>query len=270
MVRKTLVLLVIAMCIGAVLVPLTFAQDRPVNRTSWGQIKSLYRPTVNATADSSSRIGASRTSQPMNAQDRRAGPFPGGDWSSRVLWEARYALSRSANGSSSAPIYENAGKLKGFWGDWDYANSDPYALGKAKEEAFGYVGLLGPANGHYRGGWCTFFARLVLYRATYWAGYGWHLTMPNYPGGVYSWCNGCCMSQDYGSARPGWLAMAKDVHTAILEARAWDFGGWGWWVIDSNWTGGNGGYYISKHFMTDAQLRAGGYWVWNPTWATTN
>lgn len=234
------------------------------------EMKHPMAPVVDSTETSVPAPSA----VPMNVQDRRVGPFPGGDWSSRVLWEARYALSRRADGSSAAPVYrDNTNTLVlQYYGDWDYVNSDPYARDKAVQEAYGQYGtfLGGAVGGHYCGGTCAYAVRLILYRSTYWTGYGWHLTTPGYPGSVYSWCDASHMTQQYGAAKPGWIISSPGVHLAILEARAWDFGGWGWWVIDANWVGGRGHEWIGKHFMTDAALKAGNYWAWLPSWATTN
>ncbi len=272
--RKRNVVTSVLLLAIALQVSVAVAQDasQPI-RTSWGRIKVLYGPSVGAPADSASRIDANRTSQPTNAQDRRVGPFPGGDWSSRVLWEARHALSQRNDGSSSSVAYRpwpNNRLVMQYYGDWNYAASDQYALGKVMAESWNQYGNRWPGSWsgsyHYQGT-CTWFVREVLYRATYWAGYGWHLTTPGYPGSVYSWCDGAHMTQDYGSARGGWVISSPGVHMAILEARAWDFGGWGWWVIDTNWVGAE---RLGKHFMTDSQLRAGNYWAWCPTWATTN
>lgn len=48
MVRKLLVVLTVMVIAGVILAPYTFAQERPVVRSSWGAIKALYRgSTVN-------------------------------------------------------------------------------------------------------------------------------------------------------------------------------------------------------------------------------
>lgn len=212
--------------------------------------------------------------QPMNAQDLRVGPFPGGDWSSRVLWEARYALSQRADGSSKFPVYRTGSTLiREFYGDWNYARSDPTAFNGVMAESHNQYGNHWPGTAYgkyFHQGTCTWFVRELLYRSTYWAGYGWHLTTPGYPSSVYSWCDNAHMTQNYGSAKGGWVISSPGYHMAILEARAWDFGGWGWWVIDSNWVGGKGNELIGKHFMLDSDLKAKGFWAWCPTWATTN
>lgn len=189
-----------------------------------------------------------------------------GDWSSRVAWEARKALSESANGSSNWPVGN-------YWlGDWNYVASDGYAYQRAVLEASD-VGPVTDINNHHRGGWCTFFVRLILYRATYWAGYGEHLTTPDYPGSVYSWMDTKHMTQDFSSVRPGWILMTTVTpHYAIADSRVQVNGQWGWWIIDSNFVESypTYAYYIGKHFMSDATLRANSYWAWLPSQATKN
>lgn len=187
-----------------------------------------------------------------------------GDWSSRVAWEARRALSQRADGTSAWSI------TNGYLGDWNYVASDGYARDQAMEEATDVGMLTDTSDGHHRGGWCTFFVRLVLYRASYWAGYGVHLTTPNFHQGVYSWCDPDHMTQRYWEVKPGWVLSAPNYHMGIFDRRANVGGKDGWWVIDSNWVGGNGNFWIGKHFMTDADLKAKNCWAWYPSWATTN
>lgn len=206
--------------------------------------------------------------------DKPGGPgftWTHGDWSSRVLWEARYALSQSANGISKLPISSIPGNNLGWYGDWDYPTSDLKAFEQSKAEASGVVGSIGPDNyGHFRGGWCTFFVRLVLYRSSYWAGYNDHLTTPGFPLSVYTIVPS--MTNNYSTMKPGWVFASKSaVHMAIADNRATVDGKIGWWIIDANYVGGGNGYFvIGKHFMSDAKLLSSGYLGWLPDRATAN
>lgn len=259
-----------------------------VQGSSWGALKALYRGPRDST-QANSPFGARKpVTGPMNAQDRSQFSFPGGDWSSRVAWEARYALNHWANGVTAHQVGDDAYGYR-WLADWDYINGgfyvegswyngDAYALEKTKQEAGWVIGPLGFDGFAYRGGWCTFFARLILYRATYWAGYGSHLTMPNFnrrdgTGSLYDWCNWAHMTKDFTSAKPGWLAFRPpsvgNEHVAILDVRATSKGRDGWWLIDSNYVGGNGKYYIARHFLPMTILNTY-YWAWTPTLATTN
>lgn len=190
-----------------------------------------------------------------------------GDWSSRVAWEARRALSESANGLSNWPVGNS------WLGDWNYVASDGYAYTMAAKEASD-IGPVSDIDNHHRGGWCTFFVRLILYRATYWAGYGEHLTTPAYPAGLYDNVNGNYMTDRYDTVQPGWIFITTITpHYAIADQRANVNGQWGWWLIDSNYvetTKSTYRYYIGKHFMSDATLRANSYRAWRPDRATSN
>ena len=185
-------------------------------------------------------------------------PWTHGDWSSRVAWEARYALSQSSNGTSGTQT---------SYGNRNYVASDWYAYNKAATEAGWVVGTVG----NQKGGWCTFFVRLVLFRSTYWTGYGDHLTTPQYPDKVYANVNSGYMTNQYGSVQPGWIFISSDkMHYAIADSRALINGQWGWWFIDSNYVGGNGNFYIGRHFMPDGKLSSDNYWAWYPSQATLN
>lgn len=229
----------------------------------------LSQPVV---VDTTSSIKPGDNASPLNAVDRRTKPWPGPDWSARCLWEARYALSRRADGTSAWPLYDSRGVLTGYYGDYNYVATDWYAYGRAYDEAGGppWIGEVSDQGSYHRGGWCTFFGRLVYYRASYWAGYGWHLTVPNYgQGSMYGWCDTGHMTQDFrNNARPGWMIFRKDYHVAILDSRGSLRGVDGWWVIDSNYTGGNGNFRISKHFFSMSELAS--YWAWAPSLATSN
>lgn len=136
-----------------------------------------------------------------------------GDWSARVLWEARYALSKSANGYSSSTT--GTGIYQKWYGDWDYVANDTNAKNQAELEAYYVVGQVGPYNGHFRGGWCTFFVRLVLYRATYWY-FNDHYTTPVYPKTVYTITDK--MTKIPSQFKPGWVLLTPtNIHYAIAE-----------------------------------------------------
>lgn len=222
--------------------------------------------TISQTMSDSTAVGQKPGVAPTNAVDRSGFPWAYGDWTSGVLYEARFALSSAyRNGTSKVSAGNGA-----YYGDWDYVNSDPFARDAAKSEAFQQWGYhIGPYNGHYSGGTCTWFVRLVLYRATYGARYGSHLTTPNYPGSVYSWCDWGHMTRNWNQVRGGFVGSSPGNHMLIFESRAYSGGKIGWWVIDSNWVGGKGNEFIGRHFMSDESLNNGNYWAWYPSWATT-
>ncbi|MCG2686667.1 hypothetical protein L6278_00845 [Candidatus Parcubacteria bacterium] len=191
------------------------------------------------------------------------------DWSSRVLYEARYALSRTyADGTSNNPIGTSP-NYTAYYGDWNYVANDSSAHTKASAEAGGgdYVGPVGQSGSYYLGGQCTYFVRLVLYRATYW-NFSDHYTTPNY--GISSMYTVTGEMDSNPSNWQGGWALRGNGHYAIAEQRAYFNGSWGWWVIDSNWLGGGGNYRIGKHFFTDSQLSSGGYYGWKPVRASYN
>lgn len=189
---------------------------------------------------------------PANAQVGESHAWTHGDWSSRVLWEARYALSQNADGYSSKS--SGSGLSKIWYGDWDYSNSDTIARDKAGAEGYNVVGPLGAYGSYYRGGECTYFVRLVLYRSTYWY-FSDHYAMHNYPNSVYGNISG--LQSDPAQFQPGWMLLtATNSHYAIAEKRETISGVSGWWVIDSNWVGS---YIIGKHFMSDSTLQSQGY-----------
>ncbi len=186
------------------------------------------------------------------------------DWSSRVLWEAKYALSQDADGYSDN--HSGSGLSEKWYGDWDYANDDTTERDNAEDEGYGIMGTIGGPNGsgYYLGGQCTYFVRLVLYRATYWY-FSDHYAMHNYPYSVYDNLGG--LEDDPTQFQPGWMLIDEDTHYAIAEKRATISGVSGWWVIDSNWVGS---YVIGKHFMSDATLESQGYRGKSPDKGTWN
>lgn len=219
---------------------------------------------------------SSRTSQPMNATNKATLQWPSGDWSGNVAWEARHAMSNRQDGTSNWPVPGDAYGPRWiadrcYTGAWNGDANDPYALQQAINESFGYVGTIGHESGgsHHLSGWCTFFARLVLYRSSYGLGNGYHLTTPNFGhGSMWDWCNSAYMTKSFESARPGWLAFHPPTgeHVAILDQRATVNGRDGWWVIDGNYVGG---WLIGRHFLPMTVLKTS-YWAWAPTLATSN
>lgn len=194
-----------------------------------------------------------------------------GDWTSRVLYEARYALNKNANGTSG--VTQGSGAQQKWYGDWDYVSSDAVALAGAQTEAAGFVGTLSPAltsiipgKSVYRGGWCTFFVRLVLYRSTYY-NFVDHYTTPGFPDvGLYTIQDS--MTQVYSNVQSGWVLLTpKNTHYAIAERREIVDGNVGWWVIDSNYVCS---YCIGRHFFSDASLKTLGYYGWKPDRGTNN
>jgi hypothetical protein len=194
-----------------------------------------------------------------------------GDWTARILYEARYALNADADGYSN--IESGSGASKKWYSDWNYVTSDSYAFTQASSEASNIVGTVTPAlwvpslgTSVYRGGWCTFFVRLVMYRATYWA-FDDHYTTPNYPNSsVYTITP--AMTKNYASMQPGWVFLSPaSTHYAIAEKRETIGGVAGWWMIDSNYVCS---YCIGKHFMSDATLSNQGYYGWKPDRGTND
>lgn len=57
-----------------------------------------------------------------NATPGQGSPWTHGDWSSRVAWEARYALSQSANGVSNFQTTNDSYGQR-WYGDWNYVAS---------------------------------------------------------------------------------------------------------------------------------------------------
>lgn len=188
-----------------------------------------------------------------------------GDWSSRILYEARYALSSAyANGYSSNTT--GSGIYQKWYGDWDYTSDDIYARDQAEAEGYGIMGLVGPDGSYYLGGECTYFVRLILFRSTYW-NFNDHYAMPNYPGSVYDQSL-LAKEDDPTQFQPGWVLFTiTNRHYAISEKRATIGGVSGWWVIDSNWVRS---YTIGKHFMSDTQLINLGYRGMLPDLGTDN
>jgi hypothetical protein len=179
------------------------------------------------------------------------------DWSSRVLYEARYALSAANHDGTSNNPHNTASVI---YGDWDYVADDAFAHGRASAEAGGggWVGTVGQDGDYFQGGECTYFVRLVLYRSTYW-NFSDHYTTPNY-GDTSMYVINDEMDSNPNNWQGGWV-LRGNTHFAIAEQRAYVNGSWGWWVIDSNYIGV---YRIGKHFFTDSQLSSGGYYGWKP------
>lgn len=196
-------------------------------------------------------------------------PWSHGDWSWRILYEARHAVKKWGGECLSNP--SNPGLYDKCFGSWNYVASDWNAYFRSWEEADGVAGNIGYYNGYNHGGECTFFVRLVLYRSTAWA-FNDHYTMPGHPYlTVYTIREN--MTPYPNQWQPGWVVRSNG-HFAIAEKRATVQGYSGWWIIDSNWVLNYAPYYekyvIGKHFMTDNQLSSQGYYGWNPDLATYN
>jgi hypothetical protein len=187
-----------------------------------------------------------------------------GDWSSRVLYEARYALSASNHNGTSNNSHNTSTKI---YGDWNYVADDASAHSNASAEAHGIVGTVGQSGDYYLGGECAYFIRLVLYRATY-TSFSDHYTVPNYGyGTMYS------LTPKWGTMDPtpanwqgGWVLRASG-HFAFAEQRAYVNGKWGWWIIDANWVRS---WTIGKHFLSDSLLSVGDYRGWKPVEGSYN
>ena len=175
-----------------------------------------------------------------------------GDWSAYILSEAFYALSQARNGTSTISINGLA------LGNWNYVTSDQWAYNQVAA-VNGYVGSVGttqlagsvPAYAWIgQGGWCKYFASLVLFRSSYGIGGGYHLVLPS----GYNYA-----TQPVTSARPGWVIQnSTSIHTAVVVANL----GGGLDVIDANYIGGNGKYCIARHPFSWAQLS--GYKAYRP------
>lgn len=163
-------------------------------------------------------------------------------WEGNIVSEAKYSLCQQRTGTSHK-VYQGLAM-----GDWDYPHQGDCCNALARVRAHigaDNVGSLGLWQNQYRqGGYCKFFTDFVLYRSSY--GYpGGHLVLR---GGTYSYPNPRSVSQ----AQPGWILQkpSPGPHTAIVVALL----GWGLDVIDSNFTGGNGSFAISRHPLSWSQL----------------
>ncbi len=188
-----------------------------------------------------------------------------GDWTKYVLSEARYALCQNRSGSSSKFLNDQP------MGDWNYTTggSDNWAFSKVSKDYGGATGTVGMGTYGY-GGWCKFFVSLVLFRSSYGLGNSNHLYLPT--GYGYA-------GTDIANAGPGWVIQSTMPHTGIIDAPHYNASGVrdGWWIIDANWLGTwyskdaygrltvpHYSYWIGKHFMSDATLRAKNFYAWKP------
>ena len=213
---------------------------------------------------------------PTNSVNTATFAWSGGDWSANVAWEARHAMSARQDGTSNWPVPADGYGPRWiadrcYTGNWYGEANDPYALSKVVAESFGYVGTIGhePGGSHHFSGWCTFFFRDVLYRSSYGARRGCHLTTPNFcHGSMWDWCTSAYMTKAFESAKPGWAGLKPppSEHVFILDQRATVNGRDGWWVIDGNYVGS---FLIGRHFMPMTVLKAS-YWGWAPTLATSD
>lgn len=208
--------------------------------STWGKIKAQFED---------------RAAEEQKSSAQGAGQY----WGNNVVSEAFYSLNLYRTGSSNV-IYHNL-----VMSDWNYVESDRNA-DKRVSWWIGGCGNRGGAggtvtfrdwNGGYdvchRGGYCKYFVNLVLYRSSYGWGGGQHLVLPS----GYSYATGSVYA-----AQPGWVLQSSAPHTAIV-VRVMP-GGLD--VVDSNSTGGNGNFAISRHEISWSTLNANGYRAYNP-WA---
>jgi hypothetical protein len=177
-----------------------------------------------------------------------------GNWTEWVISEARYTLCRNRSGSSSVSL----GGMS--MSDWNWAGDDSWAYNQVVlyQGSPGTTGMVQvrntqPPNSFIeRGGWCKFFANLVLFRSSYGIGEGYHLVLPS----GYNYA-----TQDIHNAQRGWVIQrgGSSPHTAIVAENL----GWGLDLIDANWIGGNGNFYIARHPMNWSQLS--GFHAYFPT-----
>lgn len=223
----------------------------------------------------------------------------GDDWVARVAYEARAAFHAAFAGAHSqntnSPVLDSQlpspyGTLQGanaYWGTVNYVPSDQGALNAFKSETVADQsgGTGGPFSGpggkiYYKGGECTFFAGLVLYRATYWA-FTDHYPTPNYPNLIYS-ISDSKTTNVWSTVGPGWVVMKKPgtpgadgMHIAIIErvgTHNHQVGGVpGLWLIDANYVGQpTYTHAIGYHFMPFTTLNDRTYRAWKPNIGTYN
>lgn len=198
-------------------------------------------------------------------QDTEPPTLDGQYWGDRIVSEAFYALSRNRTGGSNVTHCGNA------MSDWPYVESDRVADERISEYIDGDdCGNRGGAGGStslkdcddsydtcFKGGYCRYFVDLVLYRSSYGWGGGQHLVVDR-SGTSYA-------TESTRSAQKGWVIQANGrygPHTAIV---VYVYPG-GLDVVDSNWTGGDGNFLISRHFMSWGTLDSWGFKAYNP-WA---
>ncbi|MDD5566950.1 MAG: hypothetical protein PHH01_02030 [Patescibacteria group bacterium] len=182
-------------------------------------------------------------------------------WGDRIVSEAFYALNQSRSGGSTVSYHGSA------MSDWNYVESDRGAdrrvawwIGSCTARGgAGGIARLKDWDGNWkdchRGGYCRFFANLVLYRSSYGWGNGKHLVLPR-SGTGYA-------LEDVHQAQPGWILQSAMPHTAIVVVVY----SYGLDVVDANWVGGNGNFAISRHLYTWEQLANYGFKAYNP-WAS--
>ena len=208
--------------------------------------------------------------------------WPSGDWSSRIVWEAKKALSSAYATSGTLPSGQTTATGYPAWfGNWNYTADDVWARDKASTEAGGgqWVGPLGSdGSGHFMGGECTYFVRLVLFRSSYWTGNNLHLTLMSPSVYAVDTTPGATTT-NMAAVQPGWVLFTDPAttggsysHMAIAEKRETVSGKLGWWLIDSNWVGQSAGYthVIGRHFFPDSKLTGDKYVGWRPHLARSN
>ncbi|MEK7637605.1 MAG: hypothetical protein AAB402_04455 [Patescibacteria group bacterium] len=223
---------------------------KPAIRSTWGAIKALYRGNSmdpNAMTQDSTSAGMVKPGAGTMATY-------GGDWSNNIISEVYYSLNKYRTGTSGV-VYQGLALS-----DWGYARDDTGALNAMTI----YIGsgnrggIDGTWNRGSRGGYCKFFVDLVLYRSSYGIGGGYHLVLP---AGTFN----------YGSYMPAYGVQQATrgmviqrggtyPHTAIVVANL----GWGLDLIDSNFTGGDGNYVISRHALAWTDLA--GYTAYRATY----
>lgn len=197
------------------------------------------------------------------SEEDRGPTLDGQYWGDRVVSEAFFALNQYRTGTSNV-IYHGLAMS-----DWNYIESDRTADERISEY-IGGCGNRGGAGGYalledwdrqldacHKGGYCRYFVDLVLYRSSYGWGGGQHLVIDR-SGTNYA-------TESTRSAQKGWVIQANGrygPHTAIVVVV---YPG-GLDVVDSNWTGGNGNFLISRHFFSWSTLDDWGFKAYNP-WA---
>lgn len=221
------------------------------NQQTSNPITSAVTPTDNTVNPVGSAEGRKDQMQPAAAAQY---------WGDRILSEAFYALNQSRTGRSNV-TYQGW-----YMGDWNYVESDvaadlrvSYHIGGCENRGGARgTATMRESNGTYKvchkGGYCRYFANLVLYRSSYGWGGGQHLVLPS-SGTAYA-------TRAVSEAQVGWVLQGSgsNLHTAIVVAVT----GSGLDVVDANYIGGNGTFLIARHFYTWAKLQTLGYRAYCP------
>ncbi len=180
-------------------------------------------------------------------------------WGDRIVSEAFYALNQSRTGGSNVSYHGCA------MSDWNYVESDVAAdqrvswwLTCVNRGGAGGTLTMYDWNGQpkvcHKGGYCRYFANLVLYRSSYGWGGNLHLVLPR-AGTGYA-------TRSVRDAQAGWVLQGSgaNLHTAIVVAVS----SGGLSVVDANYIGGNGKFLIARHYYSWADLSALGYKAYCP------